>query len=65
MGVAGKQMLRFLMLTLCIAAGVFAAVGLASISTIEIAFLGLMGVEILLTAAIAIAASVLFKKMEM
>lgn len=65
LGAVGKQMLRFLMLTISILAGVFTAIGLGSISTIEIAFLGLMGVEILLTAGIAVAASVLFKKMEM
>ncbi len=64
-GVTGKQWLRMICMSICIAAGIFAAVLFNKYVGIELAFLGMIMVEVLLTAIIAVGASVVFKKMEM
>ena len=64
-GTVGKQWLRMIAMTICIAAGIGAAVLFNKFVGIELTFLGMIMVEVILTAIIALCASVLFKKMEM
>ncbi|WP_455714074.1 putative ABC exporter domain-containing protein [Anaerosporobacter sp.] len=63
-GEVGKQWLRMFGMSICIAAAIFAAVILEKFAGLEVAFLGMIIVEVVITAIIAVAASVLFKKME-
>lgn len=64
-GVTGKQWLRMIGMSICIAAGIFAAVLFNKYVGMEVAFLGMIVVEVVVTAIIALGASVLFRKMEM
>ena len=64
-GTVGKQWLRMIGMSICIAAGIFAAVLFNKYVGIEAAFLGMIMIEVVITAIIAVGASILFKKMEM
>ncbi|WP_310603766.1 putative ABC exporter domain-containing protein [Anaerosporobacter sp.] len=64
-GAIGKQLLRMIGWCACAGAGIWVLIFFNRYVTMEVAFLGMVLVEIVITAVIAIGASVLFRKMEM